>query len=245
MTPAWEADSIAAAALLGGALAGLAATALRPAPASDRVAREGGTVFLPQRLMQAGYAATGPLVRLAVASGLSPAAITWLSLLPGAGAGLAVAWDRPGLAAVLLTLSGVCDLLDGAVARATNRVSAAGAALDSTVDRYVESFFLAGLLWYFRGQPAVQLLAMAAQLGSFMVTYSTAKAEALGVTPPRGWMKRAERIVWLILGAVLTALAPLAGRPGWPALAAALAVIAVFANISALLRLAALQRAVR
>ena len=242
MSGHWSADGIAAAALFGVTAVGVCAAALKPAADSGRVAREGGTVFLPLRLMQGGYALAAPLVRLLVAAGVRPAAITWFSLVPGAGAGVAVAAGRPGLGAWLLALSGVCDLLDGAVARATGRVSAGGAALDSTLDRYVEFFFLAGVVWFFAGRPELQLLAMAALLGSFMVTYSTAKAEALGVTPPRGWMKRAERLVWLAAGAAGAGLAPLAGRPAWPVLAAAVGVVAVFANLSAGRRLAALQR---
>lgn len=245
MNPGWSADAVAAAALLGAGVV-LGATALfRRGEASERVAREGGTIFLPVRLMQAGYALAGPLVRLAGAVGLRPDVITWASLIPGAGAGLAMAAGRPGWAAWLLALSGLCDLLDGAVARATGRTSAGGAALDSTLDRYVEFFFLAGVLWHFADRPGLQLVTMAALLGSFMVTYSTAKAEALGVKPPRGWMKRAERMVWFIGGAALAGVVPGFGGSGRPVLAAVISLVALFANLAAIRRLAALQAVVR
>ena len=77
-----------------------------------------------------------------------------------------------------------------------------------------------------------------------MITYSTAKAEALQVTPPRGWMKRAERMVWLVGGTALASALPLAGYSGRPVLVGTLAVIAVFANLSAVIRLPALSRSV-
>ena len=245
MNPAWSADSLAAAALTGAAAAGMLAALIRPGRLAERVAREGGTIFLSTRVMQTGYGVAAPLVRLAQACRIPPDAITWASLVPGAAAGLAVARGHAGFGAWFLALSGLCDLLDGAVARASGCASPAGAALDSTLDRYVESFFLAGLLWRFAGAPGLQLLAMAALLGSFMVTYSTAKAEALGVTPPRGWMKRPERIVWFIAGSALAGLAPAFGYSPVPVLAVATGMVALFANASAILRLRALHRHVR
>lgn len=245
MSAAWSADSIAAAALLGTVTAGLLCACARPVPAAARVTREGGTFFLPARVMHAGYSLAAPLVRLAVACRIPPNAITWAALAPAAAAGLAVARGWPGCGAWLLALSGLCDLLDGAVARAAGRATVSGAALDSMLDRYAEFFFLAGSLWFFAGRPVWQLLAMAALLGSFMVTYSTAKAEALGVTPPRGWMKRPERFVWLLAGSAFAGLAPLAGWSARPVLAVAVGLVALFANLSAILRLAALHRATR
>jgi phosphatidylglycerophosphate synthase len=86
---------------------------------------------------------------------------------------------------------------------------------------------------------------MAGLFGSFLVTYSTARAEALGVIPPRGWMKRPERIVWLIASALLAGLAPAAGWSPRPILAIGIGILAVFTNLSAGLRLAALRRSVR
>jgi phosphatidylglycerophosphate synthase len=137
-------------------------------------------------------------------------------------------------------------VIDGAVARASGRVSAAGAILDSVLDRYAECFFFSGVIFYYRAMPAAQLLGVAALFGSFMITYSTAKAEALRLTPPRGFMKRSDRLALLVAGALLTPASlhwfePGSGPHAWPILTA-VGLIAVFANLSAVIRLTALAR---
>ena len=209
-----------------------------------RVTREGGTLFLSEAVMHRGYEWIDRLARLARRLGLGATTVSWLSLLLGLAAGLGLARGHTGIAAWLLALSGLGDGMDGAMARQQGTASRRGAVLDSTLDRYVEFACFAGLIWLFRGAAGLQLLALAALFGSFMVTYSTAKAEALQVTPPRGWMKRAERMVWLTGGAALAAALPLAGYDGRPLLVGVVGVIAVFANLSAVLRLRALGRAV-
>lgn len=216
----------------------------------DRVAQQGGTVFLATPVMNAGYWLLQPVVRLCVKTSTSPAALSWLSLAPAALAGIAAATGHWGAAAWCLFASALLDVLDGAVARAANRASPAGAVLDSVLDRYAEFFFFAGVLAYYRDLLAAQLLVLAALLGSFLITYSTAKAEALRVTPPRGSMKRSDRIALLVTGTALTPfsqrwLEPADSRwPAWPVLGA-VALIAVLANLSALARFAALSRSAK
>jgi phosphatidylglycerophosphate synthase len=209
-----------------------------------RVTREGGTAFLGEPLMHWGYTWIDRLARLALWFKLSPTSVSWLSLLLGLGAGLGMAKGHFGLAAWLLALSGLGDGMDGAMARLQGKATRRGAVLDSALDRYVEFFCLAGLIYFYRGVIEVQMVALVALFGSFMVTYSTAKAEALSVKPPRGWMKRPERLVWLIGGAALASALPLAGCSGRPVLVAVLALIAVIANLSAIIRLFALSRSV-
>jgi phosphatidylglycerophosphate synthase len=234
------------------ALGGFSATLLithrlrRSAPVYSRVTQQGGTVFIGTDAMNAGYWFLQPAVRQCVRHGLSPALLSWLSLIPAALAGVAAAWGHFGIAAWSLLASALCDVLDGAVARAAQTNSAAGAVLDSVLDRYAEFFFFAGLLVYYRHVLAVQLLVMVALLGSFLITYSTAKAEALGLTPPRGAMKRSDRLTLLIIA---TGLAPMvhhwleapAERLAYPVLVA-IAMIAVLANGSAIARFVALSR---
>ena len=215
-----------------------------PGKRHARVAREGGTIFLGEAIMHWGYAWIDRLARVALKLGLSATAVSWLSLFLGLASGLGMAWGHFGLAAWLLTLSGLGDGMDGAMARQQGNASRAGAVLDSALDRYVEFFFLMGVIYFYRGVVGVQLLALVALFGGFMVTYSTAKAEALQVTPPRGWMKRAERLVWLIGGATLASALPLAGHSGHPILVAVLALIAIMSNLSAIIRLIALSRSV-
>ena len=121
--------------------------------------------------------------------------------------------------------------------------SDAGEILDAAIDRYVEFFFLSGLIIYYREIPVLQVLALLALLGSFMVSYSTTKAEALKVDPPKGSMRRPERAVYLTLGATLSAFTiPLFETRhdfftpiGYP-MVLALGLVAVVANVSSIER---------
>ncbi len=215
----------------------------------ERIEQQGGSVILGRFLMNAGYRVLQPAVRACAALRVSPATLTWLSLPPAAIAGVAAAGGHWGLAAWGLFISALFDVLDGAVARATGRASPRGAILDSVLDRYVEFFLFAGALVHYRGWPAVQCLVIAALFGSMMITYSTAKAEALRLTPPRGNMKRSDRMTLLIVGAALAPfsrrwLEPAGTCPAWPVLGA-IGLIAVLANWSALVRFLALSRQAR
>jgi CDP-diacylglycerol---glycerol-3-phosphate 3-phosphatidyltransferase len=214
-----------------------------------RVKQQGATFFLGRNLMDAGYWMLQPVVRRLVRLGITPATISWWSLLPALAAALTAATGHWGMTAWCLLASALLDVLDGAVARAIGQTSAAGAMLDSVLDRYAEFFFFAGVFVYYRQELVPQLITLTALLGSFLITYSTAKAEAIGVTPPRGSMKRSDRLTLLILGA---ALAPLSqhwlekpsGPFAWPVLSA-LGVIAVMANLSAIRRFAVLAERAR
>jgi CDP-diacylglycerol---glycerol-3-phosphate 3-phosphatidyltransferase len=234
---------------LGGCTAALIATrAFRAArPSYGRVVQQGATFFLGANLMHAGYGMLQPVVRWCTRHGVSPGLITWYSLVPALAAAIAAGDGHWGLAAWCLLASALFDVLDGAVARASSQISPAGAVLDSVLDRYAEFFFFCGLFVYYRGWIAAQLVILAALFGSFLITYSTAKAEALQLTPPRGSMKRSDRLTVLILGNALAPLSPAwleTSRQAWPVLAAA-ALIALGANASALRRFAALSRATR
>lgn len=212
----------------------------RPAVRHARVIREGGTVFLSETIMHRAYSWIDGLSAIGARQGIRADAISWLSLAFGLASGLMSARGWLGGSAWALALSGLCDGLDGAIARRSGTATAAGAVLDSALDRYVEFFFCAGLLVLFAGQTYAQLLVLVTLFGGFMVTYSTAKAEALGIKPPRGWMKRPERLVWLTGGAALAAAGQLLCWPLSYTLLGTLGVVAIFANLSAILRLRAL-----
>lgn len=217
-----------------------------------RAEREKGSALLGAGVLHAGYWSLSPIARVCVRAGITAAAITWCSLLLGIAAGLALATGHFGLGALLACVSAIGDMLDGEVARMSKTASDAGEVLDASVDRYVESAFLFGIAFAERADALMFSLAIVALVGSWMVSYSTAKAEALHVTPPRGAMRRAERAVYLLAGTTFTPiLAPWLDRPGAaPAvahlpLAAALALVAVLSNVSAVQRLAFVARAVR
>jgi CDP-diacylglycerol--glycerol-3-phosphate 3-phosphatidyltransferase len=222
----------------------LAAAALTSSGARhDRVTKEGGTAFLGSGLMNMGYVWIDRAAGAASAVGMSATTLSWSSLGVGAISGALVAFGDFGLGAWALAISGMGDALDGAVARRLGQSSHAGTVLDSVLDRYVEFFFCAGLVFAFRDSIWAQLIVLAALFGGFMVTYSTAKAEALHVTPPRGWMKRPERIVWLILGTAFAAFAPWIHLSSMSVLLVAPSAIGLFANLSAARRLTSLARA--
>ncbi len=215
---------------------------------SERVEAEGESVLVGKGVMEMFYWAIAPASALCARAGITGNAVSYASLATGLAASLALGAGRFGVAAVLTAASFAGDALDGAVARARGEASPAGEVLDATIDRYVELAFLAGLAFHFRMRPALLVLALAAIAGAFMVSYSTAKAEALRVTPPRGSMRRAERAVFLLLGVTLTAI--LRGIPAAAAwsdapIAVALALVAVVGNVSAVRRLSAIARALR
>jgi CDP-diacylglycerol--glycerol-3-phosphate 3-phosphatidyltransferase len=213
--------------------------------------KDGGSVFLHKRAMEMGYWMLDPLVSALVALEITPNMVTLFSIVPALMAAIAAAFGWFALACVLATLGSLCDLLDGVLARRLGVASDAGEVYDAAVDRYVEFLFLGGIAIYYRTHWMVLVLTMAALLGSFMVSYTTAKAEAMSVPPPRGAMRRAERAVYLLVAAGLTAFtrAVFAGSPShalreMPMLVA-LSLVAVVTNVSAVQRFMAIASALR
>jgi phosphatidylglycerophosphate synthase/putative flippase GtrA len=134
-----------------------------------------------------------------------PNAITSLSVVIALGAGVGVAAGRFALGGWLFVAAAALDFLDGRVARTTGRATLGGAALDSILDRYVESALIVGLAWYYRSD-WVLAACLFALTGSLLVPYVRARGEALGVVMKDvGFMQRPERL--LVLGAG-TALSP-------------------------------------
>ena len=225
--------------------------AVRGAARSERVGRIGGTALLGQEVMDWTYWAVEPFVRFFAALGITANGVTWSALVFGLGAGVALGFGMFGLATLLATISTILDILDGQVARLTNTGSNTGELLDAAVDRYTEFAFLAGIVVFFRDQVWVMCLALAAMLASFMVSYASAKAEAMQVSPPRGLMRRHERSTYLITGVGLSSLIgeQLHDRfpdlPSYSFLLVAMAVVAVIGNGAAVLRLVRIGRALR
>jgi CDP-diacylglycerol--glycerol-3-phosphate 3-phosphatidyltransferase len=185
-----------------------------------------------------------PLVRTMVGAGVSASAITGASLVLGAFAGALLAVGHFGVAAVAIILASLGDALDGLVARRARTASPAGALFDASVDRYEEFFVLGGLAVFFHADPRILVLVLLALLGSFMVSYGSAKAEAFRVSVPSSWMRRAERAICLSAGTVLVPVAALGAHfltlPAWVAYSPvllAVALVAVVGNVSAVRRL--------
>jgi CDP-diacylglycerol--glycerol-3-phosphate 3-phosphatidyltransferase len=139
------------------------------------------------------------------------------------------------LGGIVLILAGACDVLDGRLARNTNRTSRFGAILDSTVDRYSEIFVFMGLAAFFRSasMSAIIILAMA---GSLLTSYVRARAEGLGLECKIGLMQRPERVTFIAVGAVIGALFDLVFGTQQPLLKLAVVGIAVLGNITVIQR---------
>lgn len=217
----------------------------------DRVDKDGGSAFVGKRFMEFGYWLVGPLVAALDRLGATPNGVTAFSLLPAAGAGVAVAFGWFGLSCVLATMAAFADIIDGLLARRQGVSSDAGEALDAAVDRYSEFFFVTGLLVYYRSSVPIFLLAAFTLLGGYMVSYATVKAEALAVIAPRGSMRRSERAIYLFFGAGFTPLAELLAGPSRPLVVRqapmvfAIALVALVSNVSVVRRVAAIMKAIR
>jgi CDP-diacylglycerol--glycerol-3-phosphate 3-phosphatidyltransferase len=110
------------------------------------------------------------------------------------------------LGGVLVLVSGLFDLLDGALARFTKQTTKFGAVLDSTVDRISEAATLCGLLiWYIpqEGTTSEIILVLAVLIGSFLVSYIRARAEGVGWQCQVGLFTRAERVIVLAVGLLI------------------------------------------
>ncbi len=135
--------------------------------------------------------------------GVTPNGLTYASLVPALAAGIAAAAGAFVVATVCLLLSGLCDLLDGALARATNTATRYGALLDSTLDRLADAAPLLGLMVYFAGSPFGLTVIGIALIGGYTISYIRARAEGLGASLPRLWMRRADRIVLVCVSLLL------------------------------------------
>jgi soluble lytic murein transglycosylase len=135
-------------------------------------------------------------------------------------------------AGCLLILAGLCDLLDGSLARVSGQVTAFGAFLDSVIDRYSDLLVLLGIVVLFARTPHARgaVVAMAGLVGTVMVSYTKARAESIGIDCNVGVMERPERMICLVAGAVLDLLEP------------ALWVLAILSNLTALQRIVFTRR---
>ena len=235
-------------------MAGLAyfvRVATRGVARSERVGRIGGTPLIGQELMDWTYWAVEPVVKGLAALKITPNMLTWSALIFGIGAGVAIGLSLFGLAFLLATLSTLGDIFDGQVARLTKTGSNRGELLDAAVDRYTEFAFLAGCAVYYRSEVVLMMLVFGAMIASFMISYASAKAEALQVDPPRGLMRRHERATYLVIATGFSSLFGDAVHARWDwipwtaPLILALAVVAVIGNGAAILRLVRIGRALR
>jgi len=150
------------------------------------------------------------IVRAFAATGINPNLLTVIGFAINFLAAYLFAYGYFRWAGVTVFLAGLFDMLDGRVARFTNRVTPFGGFFDSVLDRYSDLCLMIGLLvfygrinrfWY------VVLVAVA-MIGSVMVSYARARAENLISTCKVGFLERPERMVLIIIGAMFDRMAP-------------------------------------
>lgn len=163
--------------------------------------------LLPDWLQNGFVNLLSPVVRLANRLDLSPNTFTVLGLVLNFAATAVLIWDRSNInwTGFLILLGGICDILDGKIARTANKASKFGALFDSTIDRYSEVVMFFGIAFYYVSgtQFLLSVITFIALGGSTMVSYVRARAEGLGFEAKVGWMQRPERVVFVGFGALL------------------------------------------
>jgi CDP-diacylglycerol--glycerol-3-phosphate 3-phosphatidyltransferase len=154
--------------------------------------------------------AIGPALALG-RIGFTPNALTIIGSILTASVGLLIAQGWFVAAGLCLWLFSATDTLDGALARATNRVTVFGAFLDSVCDRYAEAGVFLGMVWWYQthNDTLGVVLAYVAVIGSLMVSYARARAEGVGLQAAEvGFFQRPERIITLGVGLLVASVLP-------------------------------------
>ena len=167
------------------------------------------------------------IVRALALSRINPNALTFLGLIINIVAAWQFARGRFLIAGLVVIGAGIFDLVDGPVARTTNRVTRFGGFLDSVVDRYSDLALYMGLLVYYASinRSFYIVLTAIVMTGSVMVSYTRARAENSIPSCKVGFLERPERIVLIIIGALTDRMAPV------------LWVIAILSNITVIHRM--------
>ena len=141
-------------------------------------------------------------------TGIKADHLTAFGVLMAAGGAVAIGAGALRLGLLLLVLTAVPDVLDGAVAKASGTASPRGAFFDSVCDRLTDALLLGGVAWYLAtNHPGrIVMLPMAVMGLSMLISYERAKAESLGFEAKGGLMERAERLIALGLGLLFSNL---------------------------------------
>ncbi len=170
---------------------------------------------LKDKAQQLVYVIINPMIRLMLKLGITPNMITFLGLIINMvatgiliyGAEKAQRGDFRyiGYAGFTILLAGLMDMVDGRLAREGNMSSSYGALYDSVLDRYSELIMFLGICYYLISHDYFlsSMAAFIAMIGSIMVSYTRARAEALGVNCSVGIMQRPERILLVSISAIV------------------------------------------
>jgi CDP-diacylglycerol--glycerol-3-phosphate 3-phosphatidyltransferase len=150
------------------------------------------------------------IVRALALSKINPNVLTFLGLVINIIAATFLAFGHFRTAGCVIIFAGVFDMVDGRVARETNRVTRFGAFFDSVLDRYSDIALLVGLLVYYGSinRPSYVVLTAIVMAASVMISYTRTRAENIIPTCKVGFLERPERVVLLIIGALFDRMAP-------------------------------------
>jgi CDP-diacylglycerol---glycerol-3-phosphate 3-phosphatidyltransferase len=150
------------------------------------------------------------IVRGLALSKINPNVLTFLGLVINMMAATFLAVGNFRTAGCVIIFAGLFDMVDGRVARETNRVTRFGAFFDSVLDRYSDIALLVGLLVYYGtiNRPSYVVLTAIVMAASVMISYTRSRAENFIPTCKVGFLERPERIVLLIIGALFDRMAP-------------------------------------
>ncbi len=228
--------------ILGAALLSMPVYALvHRAPRDADAEKKGSRLFLGvgDFLVHWFLWTIGPAERVLLRLGAGPDLMNAAGLALGLLSGLFIGRGQLELGGGAIALAGVCDILDGRLARARQLASPYGKFIDSTLDRFVEAFAFLGLVAYFRDRPLGAFLAAGGLAASLLVSYAQARGETVGVSASGGLMQRAERLVLTALGCLLDpSLSRALGRPEGTVLLWVLGALAVGAFATAVYRTA-------
>jgi CDP-diacylglycerol--glycerol-3-phosphate 3-phosphatidyltransferase len=143
-----------------------------------------------------------PIATVLIKLGISANALTTIGTLSTVVGGVAFAYGHMHAAGWIIGLTAIADALDGVVARRTNNVTVFGAFYDSTLDRVGDGALLGGIAYFYATDPVHHSRAMLAVtlvcvIGTYLISYARARAEALGINAKVGVMQRAERVILL------------------------------------------------
>src|SRR3954470_16911872 len=158
---------------------------------------------------RAGQRIIDAMVRWLARGHINPNILTSVGVAINVGAGLLFGFDQFFWAGIVLIVANLFDMLDGQVARLTGRVTSFGGFLDSSLDRLSDMVVFVGLMVFYARDTEYHstlnvFLAGAAMMGSVMVSYASARAESLIPKCDVGFLRRPERVVLLIIGALST-----------------------------------------
>jgi CDP-diacylglycerol--glycerol-3-phosphate 3-phosphatidyltransferase len=181
--------------------------------------------MISDRLQRGCIHILSPLINILAKWGFSPNLFTIGGVVITAMAAAAFIMGYMRWGGLLLLLGGLCDTIDGNLARATHKASPFGALLDSAIDRYAELIMFFGIITRFvlTDKYWTAAIGFIALCGSMMVSYCRARSECLGYNGSVGIMQRPERIVLIGTGALIHPLA----------LAIALWLVAILGNYTA------------